>query len=66
MKPKLRSKFAVTSNEELAKRLGGSHFLPAFLGGTRPDFSLQDLWQTFPEIGDVDLAAASKLDAIDL
>jgi hypothetical protein len=63
MKPKLRNKFAVCTLEEVAHKLGGPQFLPAFLGGSRPDFHLQDVWTIFPTMGDVDLAKAAALEA---
>lgn len=55
MKPKLRSKFCVATNEEAAAYLGGTHMLPELVGGTRSNAHLHELIDMFPELGEVDL-----------
>lgn len=54
MKPKLRSKFIVASNEEVIAKLGGSHMVPQSLDGTF-EVHLRAIVDMFPELENVSL-----------
>lgn len=54
MKPKLRSKFMICTNEEVVAKLGGTHMVPQSLGGTF-EVHLRQLLDQFPELEHVSL-----------